>query len=123
MIRSHKDRIVWQKAVTLVTLVYKFTNNFPSNERYGLVSQMCKAATSIPSNIAEGRGRGTRKDFCNFLRVAFASGTELETQIIIAQRIGIGDFKESQKIMQLLTEVLKMLNVMILKLGKPKARS
>lgn len=79
MIQSHKDLVVWQKAIQLVTEVYELTKSFPKEELFGLTSQMRRAAVSIPSNIAEDRNRGSRKDFRQFLLIAFASANELET--------------------------------------------
>ncbi len=84
---SYRDLIVWQKSLVLVKLVYELTNRFPDSEKFGLVSQMRRSAVSIPSNIAEGRYRGTKKDYCQFLTIAFASGAELETQVEIAVMI------------------------------------
>ena len=86
--RSYRDLIVWQKAIDLVAEIYKATDTFPDREKYALSSQMRRAAVSIPSNIAEGRSRSTRKDFINFLHTALGSGTELETQLIIGKRLG-----------------------------------
>jgi len=76
-IKSYKDLVVWQKSMNLVVDIYKITENFPREEVFGLTSQMRRCAISIPSNIAEGRGRGTRKDFAQFLRIALGSADEL----------------------------------------------
>lgn len=76
----YKELIVWQKAVELSTIIYKETTSFPSEERYGLQSQIRRAAVSIPSNIAEGSKRGTIKDCASFLRIAHGSAAELETK-------------------------------------------
>lgn len=84
---SYKGLIVWQKSMDLVTKVYRLTESFPREEMYGLTSQVRRAAISIPSNIAEGRLRSSRKEFRNFLFTAYASGAELETQIEIAKRL------------------------------------
>ena len=116
MINSYKELIVWQKAVRLVVEIYKVTDNFPREEIYGLTSQIRRSAVSIPSNIAEGRFRGTKKDFIQFLRIAFASGAELETQIIISKQLARTKNFDYLKIDSLLLEVMKMLNVMIKKL-------
>lgn len=78
-IESFKDLVVWQKSIQLVREVYKTTEEMPKTEQYGLVSQMRRAAVAIPSNIAEGKKRGTRKDFTHFLVIASASAAELET--------------------------------------------
>src|SRR3989344_5311138 len=89
-IASYKELIVWQKSVELVEHIYHLTKKFPKEEVYGLVSQMRRASVSIPSNIAEGRLRRSKKDFIQFLQIAFGSGAELETQIIISKKSKIG---------------------------------
>lgn len=114
---SYKELVVWQKSVELVVRVYEFTENFPKSELYGLVSQMRRAAVSLPSNIAEGRRRGTRKDFRHFLLLAYGSGAELETQIEISKRLSFGKDSDFSRIESLLSEVMRMLNVMIKKLS------
>ncbi|MDE2079698.1 MAG: four helix bundle protein [Patescibacteria group bacterium] len=87
-LRSYRDLIVWQKSKAFVKNAYVITASFPPGERFGLASQMRRAAVSIPSNIAEGRGRSTRKDFVSFLRIALGSVYELETQFEIAKDLG-----------------------------------
>ncbi len=119
-IHTYKDLVVWQRAIELVVAVYGVTEKFPKEEIYGLTSQMRRCAVSIPSNIAEGRFRGTRKDFLQFLRIAYGSGAELETQITIAKKLlktKDCDYTEPER---LLAEVMKMLNVMINKMLPPK---
>ncbi len=114
---SFKDLKVWEKAIHLTIEIYKITENFPKEEIYGLTSQMRRSAVSIPSNIAEGRNRGTRKDFCNFLRIALGSCAELSTQIEIAKKLvktSKFDYKNSES---LLTEIMKMLYTIIKKLS------
>ena len=112
-VESYKDLIVWQKSVELVTAVYDLTDRFPRSEMYGLVSQMRRAAVSIPSNVAEGRRRSSRKDFRNFLLNAFGSGAELETQVEIAIRLGFGKNSDYSRVDGLLDEVMRMLNKMV----------
>ncbi len=80
---NYKELKVWQKSRVLVKTVYQLTKNFPKEESFGLVSQMRRAAVSIPSNIAEGAGRETNKDFCRFLDIAYGSSFELETQLLL----------------------------------------
>ncbi|MDD5626330.1 MAG: four helix bundle protein [Patescibacteria group bacterium] len=109
-IYSYKDLIVWQKAITLVIEIYTLTNKFPKEEIYGLTSQMRRAAISIPSNIAEGRRRGSKKEFHQFLLIAYGSGAELETQIEIAKKLPFGNNLDYNKIDSLLIEIMKMLN-------------
>ncbi len=113
-IKSHKDLIVWQRAIELTKAIYAITGSFPAQELYGLISQMRRAAISIASNVAEGRSRGTRKDFIQFLRIALGSTAELETQIVIAKDLYINT--NFQKAENLLIEVQKMLTGMIQKL-------
>ena len=114
--RSYKDLVVWQKAIDLVTEIYKITDAFPDREKYALTSQMRRAVVSIPSNIAEGRSWSTRKDFINFLHTALGSGTELETQLIIAEKLKYLQETDSDKITALLSEVCRMLHGIIKKL-------
>lgn len=112
-IHSYKELIVWQKAMDLVVLIYKITKNFPEEEKYGLTSQMRRCAVSIPSNIAEGRRRGSQRDYRQFLMVAYGSGAELETQMEIAERLGFMKNAEEIRAKDLLTEVMKILNKLI----------
>lgn len=118
MVHSYKDLIVWQRSIELVFEVYAITSAFPKEELFGLVSQMRRSVVSIPSNIAEGRCRGTKNDFTHFLRISFSSGAELETQIIIAKELYKNiDYERAEA---LLEEVMKMLNSMIKKIN-PKS--
>ena len=87
-IRSYRDLKVWQRGVDLVETTYRLSERFPAEERYGLTAQVRRAAISIPSNIAEGWGRSTRRDYNHFLRTARSSLLEVETQLIIAHRLG-----------------------------------
>jgi len=86
-IKDYRELIVWQKAMGLVELLYRRTRLFPKEELYGLTSQMRRAAVSIPSNITEGQGRRTTRDFVHFLSIARGSLKELETQILISHRL------------------------------------
>ena len=112
-INSYKDLIVWQKSMELVKSVYELTTNFPKEEIYGLTSQIKRSAVSIPSNIAEGKRRGTRKDYRQFLIVEYGSGAELETQIEIAKMLPFGKNLNYDTIDKLIEEVMKMLNKLI----------
>lgn len=87
-IQSYRDLIVWQRGVELSLDLYRCTGDFPADERFGLVSQLRRAAVSVPSNIAEGYGRGSKQDYLRFLKVARGSLFELETQMTIACRLG-----------------------------------
>lgn len=112
-INSYRDLIVWQKSIELVAAVYDLTEKYPREEIYGLTDQSRRAAVSIPSNIVEGRYRGTKRDFTQFLRIAFGSGAELETQIEIAKRLFKNKNLDFSKVDSLLLEVMKMLNTFI----------
>ena len=90
-IRSHTELIVWRKAVDLVEIVYDLTRSFPSDERFGLVSQLRRAAVSVPANIAEGHGRMTRGEFLNQLSVARGSLNEIATLFTVSERLGFAD--------------------------------
>ena len=107
---------MWQKSVDLVVAIYELTNKFPREEIFGLTSQIRRAAISIPSNIAEGRMRGYRKEFRQFLLTAFASGGELETQIEIAKKLPKTSSLNYFEVDSLLDEVMRMLNSMVNKL-------
>jgi len=109
---TYKDLIVWQKSMDLVVAVYELTIGYPNSELYGLVVHTRKTAVSIPSNIAEGRRRGSKKDYRSFLIVAYSSGAELETQIEIAKRLPFGKKLDFKKVDDLLDEVMRMLNKM-----------
>lgn len=115
-IQNFKDLIVWQKSVDLSVLIYEITEGFPREEMYGITSQMRRAAISIASNIAEGKQRGTRKDFVNFLRIAKGSASELETQIIISKKLNFSKEINYSKIENILEEVIRMLRGLIFKL-------
>lgn len=115
-IHTFKDLIVWNKAVNLVTVIYDLTKDFPKDEIFGLTSQIRRAAVSIPANIAEGRFRGSRKDFVQFLRIAYASGAELETELIISENLSFGNKNKLRDANDELSEIMRMLNVMISKL-------
>ena len=119
MIYSYKQLIVWQKSIELVVAVYELTDLYPREEIYGLTSQMRRCVVSIPSNIAEGRFRGTRKDYAQFLRIAYSSGAELETQVEISKRLVKTKDLDYEKVDLLLQEVMKMLNSIIKKLTIP----
>lgn len=108
--KSYRDLLVWQKAMSLVTEVYKATRSFPKEEVYALTSQIRRAAISIPSNIAEGQGRQSRKEFLQFLAVARGSLLELETQVLIAQDLGYLTPIQTKQFSDTTTELGKMLN-------------
>lgn len=119
-IKSYKDLIVWQKGYELVKQVYKITAKLPKSEIFGLQSQMQRSAVSIVSNIAEGSSRKTRKDYCQFMHIAYGSTSELETQLFLCRDLYMIEIGES---ILLLTEVSKILRVIINKLELDSPRT
>lgn len=111
IVRKHEKLEVWQDAMELVTEVYRFTAKLPSSEKYGLVSQMQRAAVSIPSNIAEGAARQSTKDYLRFLGIARSSLAELETQVKIAQRLDFAS--KAPKVSALCNKVFAKLSALI----------
>ena len=116
-IKSYKELIVWQKSIQLVKEIFILTEKLPKSEIYGLVSQMRRAAVSIPSNIAEGYGRRSAKEYAQFYSISYGSALELETQLIVCSELKFIQIEQLTKTQSLLEEVLKMLNSM---LGKMK---
>jgi four helix bundle protein len=114
IMHRYKELNVWQKSIDLAVEVYRITEKLPIQEKYGLISQMNKSAVSIPSNIAEGAGRNGKKEFDNFLGIALGSSFELDTQIIISNRL---DYINDRDFQQLESE-LEHLQNMIVKLKK-----
>jgi len=108
--QSYKDLIVWRKSIELVALIYKITEQFPKSEMFGLTSQMRRAAVSIPSNLAEGYARKHCAEYVQFVRIAYGSGAELETQLILTKKLGFARDKELANIVSLLDEIMRMLN-------------
>lgn len=115
-IRSYKDLLVWQKSIDLVVLVYALSKKFPAEERYGLSSQIQRAAVSIAANIAEGHGRGTRSDYAHFLDMANGSVAEVETLLTIVKKLSLCEVEQYSTIEQQLSEIGKMLGVLRVKL-------
>ena len=115
-LKSYKELIVWQKSMILVKEIYQITSNFPNEEKFGLTSQMRRSSISIPSNIAEGWGRLSRKNYIQFLRIARGSLFELETQVLITKELNY--IKETKKQENLIVEISKMLNSLIKKLDE-----
>ena len=113
---NYKELKVWQKAVQLSTAVYSLCSELPAEEKYGLKSQMQRCSVSIASNIAEGAGRNSNKEFKYFLSIANGSCYELETQLIIVNEIGMTI--DDSKIRTQLTEIMKMIYVLSKSLGE-----
>ncbi|NUQ11701.1 MAG: four helix bundle protein [Gemmatimonadaceae bacterium] len=109
---SHRDLIVWKKSLSLATDIYRFCGAFPHHQRYGLVSQLQGAAVSIPCNIAVGHARFTRKEFLNALSVARGSASEVETLLLISQRLGYGDRAEAERCLAEVDGIRRMLTRM-----------
>ena len=105
-IEKYEDLIAWQKAYALVLRVYAITKKFPDNERFGMTSQMRRAAVSIPSNIAEGFGRYSRADYLRFLDIALGSTYELETQLRLAHDLNYCQDREALDLLAELTRIL-----------------
>ncbi len=121
MIEKYKNLIVWQKSVSLAVEIYKLTESFPKEEVYGLTSQMRRCSVSVASNIAEGKLRGYQKEFKHFLMIAYGSGGELETQILIAKQLGKTARLDYSKVDMLLEEIMKMLNKLVTNANSLKA--
>ena len=119
-LQSHEELLVWQKAMDLVVEIYSLTKQLPKDELYGLVSQIRRAAVSIPSNIAEGYSRNSTREYIHFLHIARGSKAEIETQIKICERLGYISNDQTTVAHNIITEVGKMLNSMIKKLS-PKS--
>ncbi|MDF2478979.1 four helix bundle protein [Sphingobacterium detergens] len=105
---NYKELILWQKSITLVSDVYKATATFPDRERFNLISQINRAAVSIPSNIAEGAGRNSDKEFVQFLAIAHASTYEVETQLIISKNLGYLSEEDLEGLLEKLEELQKI---------------
>lgn len=118
-IKSHRDLIVWQKAMDLAEDVYRVTSGFPREELYRMTSQLTRAAISVPANIAEGHARGTRRDYANFLAIAKGSLMETETFLMLADRLGYSKQNPIDRTMSLVTEVSKMITAIRSKLQAP----
>lgn len=108
-VRSHRDLIAWQKAVKLALDVYSITKLFPESEKFGLVSQLRRACVSVPSNIAEGYGRGATNDYIRFLRTARGSVYEVDTQLLIASRLGYLSAEKFEELESQLNECSRIL--------------
>lgn len=113
MLQSYRDLLVWQKAMELTVQSYRFSSLFPKAEIYGLASQLRRASVSVPSNIAEGYGRGGRKEYLQFLFVAQGSLKELETQTILARRLSYVSEEATADILRQSETVGKMLGGLI----------
>jgi len=109
-VKSYSDLIAWQKAMELTVKIYKYTEYFPKSEVYGLQSQLRRSAVSIPSNIAEGQGRRSTKEFLHFLSNAKGSLAEAETQIILAFRLGFFNQEQQKELLKQTDEMSRILS-------------
>ena len=123
MARSFRDLKVWNLAIDMTTLVYAVTAEFPKSEMYGLSSQMRRAAVSVASNIAEGSARGTRKDFRQFVSIARGSNCELQTQLLIATRLGFAQGQGIEEIEVASHEIGQMLSGLSKYLSEARLKS
>jgi four helix bundle protein len=112
MASSHRELVVWQKAMDRAVRVYRLTDRLPRHEMYRLTSQLTRAAASVPANIAEGNGRGSRRDYAHFLAIAKGSLNETETFLFLAMRLGYLREQETVPTLDLITEVGKMLTTL-----------
>ncbi len=113
-----KDLIIWKKAMQLAKIIYTITDKFPKDEKYGIISQMRRCAVSIASNIAEGAGRESKKEFLNFLSISSGSSYEFETQLYISEDLEYINKEKLTEAVNLLEEIQKMNYVLRKKLGE-----
>jgi four helix bundle protein len=108
--QGYQDLVVWQKAMELVTAVYGITRDWPHEEQYGLTSQVRRAAVAIPSNLAEGHGRSGRREFAHHVSIAYGSLCELETQLLMAERLDYSDAVATESLMKRIADVRRLTN-------------
>jgi four helix bundle protein len=120
MASTYRELKVWQRSIDLTEKIYRLTEGFPAGEMYGLVAQMRRAAVSIASNIAEGWGRRSRREYSKFVLIARGSNDELQTQLVIAGRLGFGQAAALQQAMELSDEAGKMLCGLYTFLQRPR---
>lgn len=111
--KMHKDLKVWEKSIKYVENIYKCTADFPKEEMYGLVSQIRRASVSVPSNIAEGATRQSNKEFLQFLFIALGSLSEVDTQLIIAEKLGYIDKSRFDELIEQNNEIARMIQGLI----------
>lgn len=118
MLRTFRDLVAWQKALALCRNVYELTRGFPREERFGLTAQLRRCAVSVPSNIAEGYGRGMTRDYVRFLRTAKGSLCELETQVMIARELRFTQESVVTPLLGSVAEVARILSALIASLER-----
>ena len=115
-VQTYRDLIVWQRAMDAAAATYELTRSYPRDEMFGLTSQTRRAAVSIAANIAEGYGRATRPAYTQFLRIAQGSLKELETHLLLAERVGVATPGSTQSVLGLTDEIGRMLRALIYKI-------
>ena len=123
MANSYRELKVWQNSIDLAEKIYRLTASFPASEIYGLVSQLRRASVSIPSNIAEGWGRRSRKEYARFILMAAGSNDELQTQLVIAERLAFGDRQLRDEAAALSDQIGRMLQGLHKFLQRPRCAS
>ena len=116
-ISGYRDLLVWQRAVSIAEQTYRLSRSFPKDEQFGLTSQARRAAVSVAANIAEGYGRGSRPSYASFVRIAQGSLKELETHLIIAERVGVAKASSTEHILADADELGRMLRALLTKLS------
>ena len=117
MVKSHKDLLVWQRSMDLVENVYRITGSFPTSEQWGLVSQMRRAAISVPSNLAEGYGRQATGEYRHHVSIGRGSLLELETQILLAKRLNYLPALDAEVVLKEIDEISRMLATLVSRLA------
>ncbi len=120
-VKSYRELILWQRAIDFAAAVHQATKRFPADERFGLTSQLRRSAVSVPSNIAEGQGRGSTRDFVHFLRIAEGSRQEAETQIELAGRFEYLPQKDCVQLRDVSEEVGRLCSGLIRSLENRRA--
>ena len=123
MANSYRELKVWQNSIDLAEKIYRLTSSFPASEIYGLASQLRRASVSIPSNIAEGWGRRSRKEYARFILMAAGSNDELQTQLVIAERLAFGDRQLRDEAAALSDQIGRMLQGLHKFLQRPRCAS
>jgi four helix bundle protein len=118
--QNYKDLLVWQKGIALAKVIYRLTQSFPAEEKFGLVSQMRRAAVSIPSNLAEGQARHTAGEFVQFISHSEGSAAELDTQLILAVELGFTKKATALTTYEMVDEIRRMLNALRRAVSRPK---
>ncbi len=118
MIKNFQSLLIWQRSRKLVKTIYQITTSFPTEEKFGLTNQLCRASVSVPSNIAEGCGRKHPKDFIRFLYIALGSLCEVETQLFLSEDLEFIDTQKSQAIRNEVVEIRRMVNSYIKSVNK-----